>query len=440
MSIESMIEDLRNEIQSIYDQKKTLSEDLFSLCSHCRKRIIESVIEDIYCIDENKCQKCSPLRQESAGQVVGLFEALRLSEDVPLQQYFEDRLNRKTLVAILNGIFTIGPQIPCAFPQTCSFELTYRCNLKCKHCYAGAPPTTKEMNTETVLRIIEDIAETGFVGVPVSGGEPLLRDDLSVIMREIKNYDMEVILSTNGTLLTADKVRELKPYVDLVCVSLDSHEQSLHDDFRGVDGAQRMALRGVENCLDGDLRVRIFTTLTRFNHSRLPEFVNFIEDLGIREVTFFDLNPVGKGANVGPEVQLSVDEFKAAVHRLTQLTNHSDMKIDVLAPLNFREGTEYLNKMTLLSGGFCNAGISTLNIAPDGYIQPCSRLQINLGNARTERIKEIWSNSSVLGQLRDRTKLKGMCGKCEYKHLCGGCRANAYSSCKDYLMEDLRCM
>jgi radical SAM protein with 4Fe4S-binding SPASM domain len=435
-----MIEDLKNEIELIYNQKKFLSKNLFILCSYCKKRIIESIIEEIYCINESKCQECGPLRQQSTAEVVRLFEVLHLSKDMLPQQYFENRLNRKTLIAILNGIFTSGPKIPCTFPQTCSFELTYRCNLKCKHCYIGTLPNTNEMNTKTVLQIIEDIAETGFVKIALSGGEPLLRDDLLLIMKEIKNYDLEVILSTNGTLLSVNRVRELKSYIDLVCISLDSHEEFIHDNFRGVDGAQKMVLKGIKNCLDNDLHVRIFTTLTKFNHNKLPEFINFIEELGIREITLFDLNLVGKGSNLGSEVQLAVDEFKAAVNILTELTNLSNVKIDVLAPFNFHVNAEYLNKMTLLSGGFCNAGISTLNITPDGYIQPCSRLRTNLGNAKTEKIKEIWSNSSVLKKLRDRTKLKGMCGKCEYKYYCGGCRANAYSHYEDYLMEDLRCI
>ena len=99
-----------------------------------------------------------------------------------------------------------------------------------------------------------------------------------------------------------------------------------------------------------------------------------------------------------------------------------------------------INKQTILSGGFCNAGISTCNISPEGIIQPCSRLRLNLGNALTDSIRDIWRDSPVLKDIRDRDKLKGQCGKCEYKIACGGCRANAYSYHNDYLHEDVRCI
>jgi radical SAM protein with 4Fe4S-binding SPASM domain len=296
------------------------------------------------------------------------------------------------------------------------------------------------MDTKSALQAIEKIAETGFVGVPLSGGEPLLRDDLTAIAKEIKNYDMDVILSTNGTLLSQDRVKELKPHVDLACISLDSHVESIHDNFRGLEGAQKMTLKGIKNCLDNDIPVHIFTTLTKFNHEKLPELINFIVELGVKEIALFDLNLVGRGCIIGQELQLTLEEFKKSANILIELKNQGAARVDVLAPFNFIKDDQYVNKLTLLSGGFCNAGISTINISPDGQIQPCSRMRINLGNVLTDNLKEVWKDSPILRELRDRERLKGACGKCEYKYVCGGCRANAYAEHSDYLMEDPRCM
>jgi radical SAM protein with 4Fe4S-binding SPASM domain len=206
-----------------------------------------------------------------------------------------------------------------------------------------------------------------------------------------------------------------------------------------VDGAQRMALNGIKNCLENDIDVRIFTTLIKHNFYKLPEFVEFIKKLGVGGISFFDLNPVGKGYDLDEETRLTVEEYKKSVQVISEINDSEDINLDILAPFNFHANSEYLNKMTLLSGGFCNAGISTLNISPGGYIQPCSRLRTDLGNAQISKIKEIWRESSILKQLRDRSKLKGTCGRCDYKYFCGGCRANAYSDYNDYLMEDLRC-
>ena len=439
MSVEEIVKDLRNEMESIYSRKECLSEKLFVLCSHCKKRIIDSIVEDEYLAIKNDCRECQPSRQELTDQVTKLFEELQFGRE-ELQRDLQNRANRKSLIAILYGVFSNGPNVPLSFPQVCSFELTYRCNLKCKHCYIGTPPTTQEMDTKSALQAIEKIAETGFVGIPLSGGEPLLRNDLLSLAKETKSYDMDVILSTNGTLLSQDRAKELRPYVDVACISLDSHVESIHDNFRGLEGAQKMTLKGIKNCLDNDIPVRIFTTLTKFNHEKLPELINFIVELGVKEIALFDLNLVGRGCNIGQEFQLTLEEFKKSATALLGLKNQSAARVDVLAPFNFIKDDQYVNKLTLLSGGFCNAGISTLNISPDGEIQPCSRVRINLGNVLTDNLKEIWKDSPALKALRDRERLKGTCGKCEYKYVCGGCRANAYAEHSDYLMEDPRCM
>lgn len=438
MTIEKMIEELKAEIELIYRYNIYLSKDLFSICPNCKKRILESIIECEFCDIENNCSTCQPLRQTLTNKVISLFEELGYPKEL-VQEDLTNRLNRKSIIAILNGVFTNGPSIPLSFPQTCSFEVTNRCNLKCKHCYIGTPQTPNELDTKSVLKVIKNIAEAGFIAIPLSGGEILLRDDLLTILKEIKSYDMDVILSTNGTLFSAERANELKPYIDDVCISIDSHDEGIHDSFRGVDGAQKMALKGIKNCQDNDIPVRIFTTLTKFNYNRIPEFINFMEKINIKKVIIFDLNLVGKGATIGSTFQITLSELEETINEVNKLKNQTDIDIKMLAPFYFIKDEQYVNKMTLLSGGFCNAGISTLNLSPEGNIQPCSRIRIQLGNALTDDLKEIWNNSPVLKGLRDRTLIKGKCGKCEYKFVCGGCRANAQAFYNDYLMEDPRC-
>ena len=439
MSVEGIIKDLRNEVESIYSQRKYLSEDLFVFCSHCRKRNIDSVIEEQYLAMENDCGECQSIRQELTSEVAGLFEALGFSRE-DLEKDLKNRANRKNLIAILQGIFTNGPSVPLSFPQSCSFELTYRCNLRCKHCYIGVQPPTEEMDTKSALKVIGKIAETGFGMFELCGGEPLMRDDLSVIAKEIKSYGMTVNLSTNGTLLSQDKVRELKPYVDEAMISVDSHEESNHDNFRGEAGALKLSLEGIRNCVDNDIPVNIYTTLTTFIHTKLPEFVNCMKKLKVSSITFFDLNPVGRGSTVGAEFRLSLKDLGAAFDTLHRLKDESDVEIHALAPFKFVMDEKALSKNTILSGGFCNAGINSLSISPDGDLFACTRVRTKLGNALRDEIRNIWWSSPVLSELRDRSKLKGECGKCEYKYVCGGCRANAYIEHSDHLMEDPRCI
>jgi radical SAM protein with 4Fe4S-binding SPASM domain len=439
MSIEKMVEDLKTEMKSIYSHKACLSEDLFSLCPHCRKRIIDSIVEEEYLALKNKCQECQPLRQKLTGQVIVLFEGLGFSRDV-LQKDFKNRSTRKGLIVTLNGIFTTGPNVPLCFPQTCLFELTYSCNLKCKHCCIGNRLTTKEMDTKSALQVIKNVAEVGFRIFELTGGEPLMRDDLLAITKEIKSYDMDVNLNTNGTLLSVEKVRELKPYIDEVIVSIDSHEESMHDNFRGVVGAQKMATKGIKNCIDNDIPVSTFTTLTKFNYNKLPELVNFMKKLEVSTATFFDLTSVGRASTVGSEFRLTINELKTAVDTLYELKKQSDVSIRVIVPYKLVTDERLLNKNTLLAGVYCMAGNNFICISPEGDIIPCTRMRITLGNALTDEIKEVWINSPVLKELRNRERLKGNCGKCEYKYICMGCRANPYAEHGDYLMEDPRCM
>ena len=439
MSVEEIIKDLRNEMESIYSRREHLSEKSFVFCSHCRKRIIDSIIEDEYFTVKNNCQECQTLRQELSGQVVKFFEGLGLTKE-ELQRSLENKVHRKSFIAILYGVFTKGPSIPLSFPQTCLFELTYRCNLKCKHCYIGTLPATEEMDTQSVLQVIRKVAEAGFGVFELTGGEPLLRDDLSAIVKEIKSYDMNINLSTNGTLFSLDKVKELKPYLDKVTISIDSHEEANHDNFRGVDDALKMALNGIKNCVDNNIPVNIYTTLTIFIHKKLPEFINYMEELKVSSITFFDLNPVGRGSTVGSEFRLSLNELKTAFNTLYKLKNESSVEILALAPFKFVMDQQMLTKNTILSGGFCNAGTNSLSISPEGDMLPCTRVRIKLGNALKDDVREVWINSPILGELRDREKLRGACGKCEYKYVCGGCRANAYGEYNDYLTGDPRCI
>lgn len=433
------IDKLKKAVGKLFE-KNPISPLAFLLCNSCKRPIIENIIEVEYALNDGEpCSECATRGANLAEGVFDTLEGLFAEEDRPIKRYLGDRRFRRNLIAILNGITTVGATLPCVFPHTCSIELTYRCNQKCRHCYLGTPPSCEEMSTEVVKNVIQDLAETGFVAVALSGGEPLLRNDLLAIMNEVKKYGMEVVISTNGTLLNKKMAQDFAAYVDLICISIDSHEEIIHDEFRGMVGAQKQSLYAIEYALSHGIRVRTFTTLTKFNHNRIAELVAFLENRGVVEIGFFDLNPVGRGLESGLNMQISVEEYRRAVQTIAELNENSKMTIDVLAPLEFREPGEYGNLVTLLTGGFCNAGINTLNISPDGFLQPCSRLRYNLANVKNEKIIDVWRSSRVLAEIRDRSRLKGVCGGCANKYLCGGCRANAYSAHGDYLGGDPRC-
>ncbi len=121
------------------------------------------------------------------------------------------------------------------------WNMTRRCNLKCVHCYAQAvdPDGQDEISTSQAKEIIDDLAAFGAPVMLFSGGEPLVRKDLVELASYATGKGMRAVISTNGTLITKEKARELKDVgLSYVGISLDGTEET-HDKFRGVPGSYK---------------------------------------------------------------------------------------------------------------------------------------------------------------------------------------------------------
>ncbi len=325
-------------------------------------------------------------------------------------------------------------------PYVISWNLTARCNLRCKHCYIDASkPMPGELSTAEALRLLDEIAEVNSETLLIlTGGEPLMRPDLEELVARASGLGMTVVLGTNATHLTEDRARILAERgLAGVGVSLDSLLASRHDEFRGVGGAWEATVQGIDAARRAGIDVQIQMTLTRDNVRELPEVVHFSREAGARVVTVFFLVCTGRGQDV---VDLTPEEYERTLQWLVGVKHDGIMIRPRCAP-TFRRVLAQANPDSILlksDAGRCMAAKNYCRITPDGKVTPCPYMPLVAGDVKADSFGTIWKMAPLFQSLRSPV-LRGRCGECEYQQLCGGCRARAYATHGDPLAEDPWC-
>jgi len=415
-------------------------------------------------VRDHACFTCSHLVYPIVSRIITRSgQALGASQEA-MKDKFKDPYWRRGLVSVINGIVKYGVKRPFTpgAPFLIVWDITARCNLRCKHCYSTAGrPLPKELSTSEVVSVLNDLAELGVAAIAYSGGEPLLRPDFFEILEATRDLGIFPALATNATLINREVAKKLKQVgVGFVQISLDGASPATHDSFRGVEGAFEKTLEGIKNALDQGLFVEVSTTITRFNVNEVDSIIDLCEKLGVNWFMMFNFVPTGRGRFI-VENDLSPYEREEVLHKLwSRLKENPGLPVLSTAPQFARvalqmEGvgevavvpTHFYN-MTLhgrLKGlsefvGGCGAGRCYAAIEPEGQIQPCVFFPLTVGNVREIKFSETWDTNPVFWDLRDRDKLKGGCGVCKYKYVCGGCRARAYGYFGDYLAPDPGCI
>ena len=338
------------------------------------------------------------------------------------------------------------------------WHLTERCNLRCRHCYqTGA--SGPELSFDEVRQGIDEIGEmldtwaasyalSLSPSFNITGGEPLLRQDLFAVLRELQVRGYPAFLLTNGTLVgrrTADELKDAG--VQGVQVSIEGCEE-VHDSIRGT-GSYDRATNGVAHLLDAGLAVTLNVTLSRLNAGAMQNVVRLASHLGVQRLGFSRIVPVGRGQEFVSQM-LPAEEVRDLYESLFSL-DIAGLEIVTGDPVASHlrsdraegKGSGKEEARGVPCGG-CSAGVAGLTFLADGTIVPCRRMPIPLGNLRTEALREIWAESAVLDALRDKTRYRGKCGICARWDGCRGCRAIAYAASQargenDYLAEDPQC-
>lgn len=323
-------------------------------------------------------------------------------------------------------------------PSLVSWNLTKKCNLQCPHCYldAGAP-AERELTTDECRDVIDEMKSLGTEMLILTGGEPLLRKDIYEIARYASSKEMWVVMGTNGVLLT-DEVAEkmVECGVKGVGISIDSLDPEKHNQFRGGPDAWKHSVKALEICQEHDLEVLVQTTITEMNRNEIPEMIEFAREKGAWAFNLYFLVQTGRGQQMN---DLSPEETEAV---LTELVERQDdyrpMLVRAKCAPQFKQ-IAYEKGMGGLESGGCMAGTEYCRITPGGDITPCPYMDVVAGNVLDTSFRDAWNTSPVLRELRDLNQLKGKCGECEFKELCGGCRCRAYAKYDDYLQEDPAC-
>jgi radical SAM protein with 4Fe4S-binding SPASM domain len=288
-----------------------------------------------------------------------------------------------------------------------------------------------ELNTEEGKMLIDQIAEVSKPILILSGGEPLLRNDVFELAKYGTEKGLRMVMGTNGTLITDPIARQLKlSGIQRIAVSLDSSVPERHDEFRGVKGSWKRTVEGIEACRRNDVDVQVNTTVTQQNYDEIDEIMTMAEKLGASNFHLFFLVPTGRGKKVKDISPVMYEKMIRGV--LEKSVKHKLNVRPTCAPQFMRIAKLMKLKLKHWSRG-CIAGLSYCRVYPTGEVTPCPYLPIKLGNIREKLFKSIWFNSEILRNLRDFNNLKCKCGICEYRDVCGGCRARAYGLTSDFL-------
>ncbi len=316
-----------------------------------------------------------------------------------------------------------------------------QCNLHCVHCYSDSENRVYagELTTAEGRALIDDLADFEIPVLLLSGGEPLMRQDLPLLISYARARGIRVTLSTNGTLITPEVATMLRTLaVSYVGISLDGIGAT-NDMFRGHKGAFAKAMAGFRNCKAVGQRVGLRMTLTRRNARDLDQIFDFIEAEEIDRACFYHLVYSGRGSSSD---ELTPADARAAVDTILRRTkDFADRNIrkEIFTVDNHADGPylylklreedparaeEVLALLKWNGGGLHSSGVGIADIDFLGNVHPDQFwMHHTLGNVRWRKFSEIWQDTSdeLLAGLRDRAPLlKGRCAGCQWKDVCGG--------------------
>ncbi|MBI5332363.1 MAG: radical SAM protein [Candidatus Aenigmarchaeota archaeon] len=331
--------------------------------------------------------------------------------------------------------------------------------VKVHNCYENAHTAgPDELTLQQKLKAVDMIADSGIAYVAISGGEPLMLSGFEDVVKRIKENEMGFSIATNGTLLTKEKAEMLKKYNCLFAqISLDGADAKTHNSFRGANAFQR-TIKGIKNAVAAGLDVGISTTVTKYNYNQVGKLINLAEKLGVYLFIHYNFIPTGRGKDI-VKMDITPQQREELLKMLAKKSEKSRVKLLTTAPQYARVCTQINcgmptthfdtlstekdgNKIKFLADfiGGCGAARLYCALEPNGGIEPCVFIPINLGNIMKDNFTDIWHKHPDLIKIRDRDKFKGNCGKCEYKTVCGGCRARAYGYYKDLSASDPGCI
>jgi len=350
-------------------------------------------------------------------------------------------------IPVSNGALGMG----CiGYPGHPVWEVTAACNLSCIHCHAASgKPDPNELSTDEGKTLIDQIAEVdGFRTLVYTGGEPLVRPDIFDLLKHSQATGFANIIATNGTLIDDDMAWKLKEH-GVVCnaISIDASDPEIHNFVRKSPQAFDLALRAIDATKKAGILLQINTTAMEYNMENLASLIDFVDGRDVSIMLMYQLVAVGRGEKI-EKATLKKSANENLSRLISEKQRHATTIIEPVAGPQYwpylleKKGFDNGLKLKFAEKVFhgCAAGRGFVYIKSNGDVWPCPFVEVNTGNIREKSFKEIYEESPVFINLRNRENtLKGLCGDCRYRTLCGGCRGRALTYSGDYLAEDPRC-
>jgi len=335
-------------------------------------------------------------------------------------------------------------------PLLVIWEMTQACDLKCAHCRANSRPHRHplELSTAEAFHLIDQVAAMKVPLFVLTGGDPLKRPDLLPIVEYACRRGVRTSLTPSTTpLLVRDAIFELKQSgLMRLAVSLDGSTAELHDGFRGVPGSYKRAIDAVGWCYEAGLPVQVNTTVSHRNFDDLDHMIKLLVDLRVVLWSVFFLVPTGRA-----QLQdlLTAEEHERVFATLYETSKRVKFHIKTTEGQHYRryvlqqraKDPNSRSEADLIAAAprGVNDGKGLVFISHTGGVYPSGFLPLPAGNILWEPLSQIYQNSPLFRSLRDRTQLKGKCGRCEFNEVCGGSRARAYALSHDPLAEEPCC-
>jgi radical SAM protein len=352
-------------------------------------------------------------------------------------------------------------------PVFVCWETTKACLLACRHCRAKAirKAMPGELSREQGVKLIDQMLEFGepYPALLLTGGDPLMRSDFFDLVEHAKNNGIYVAVAASVTpKLNATTISKMKKFgVDIMSVSLDGSSPETHDKLRGVKGTWNETIRALRYAKEAGLRAQVNTTVMRSNINELADIFHIVRETGAVAWEVFFLIRTGRGASLE---SLEASECEEVMHFLFDAA-HYDLPVRTAEGPHFRRvRVERQNGKDLPSGKLYRSlaarlltlegepkgppalkstptrdGRGILFVAYDGEVYPSGFLPLGTGRVPDDNLRTIYRSSQLFVALRDSSKLKGRCGVCNYREICGGSRSRAFAELGDPFEEDPAC-
>jgi AdoMet-dependent heme synthase len=342
-------------------------------------------------------------------------------------------------------------------PLVVIWETTQSCDLACFHCRACAQPKRHplELTTAEGERLIDEMTDLRPPIFTFTGGDPLKRPDIYHLVRYAAERKLHPAMTPSATpLLTSTAIQELKSAgLARLAASLNGSVPELHDKFRGVSGSYARTLEAIYWANQCGLPIQVNTTATRRNLHDLENMANLLKNFKPVLWSVFLLVPTGRGQM---EDLLSAAEVEKVFGQLYRWSKEMPFKIKTTEAQHYRRFVLQQRCHESATDPFDHVAKADTQSIPGplpindekgcvfvshiGEVFPSGFFPISGGNVRQQTLTDIYRNSKLFRSLRDSSNLKGKCGRCEFRELCGGSRARALAMTGDYFAEEPCCI